>query len=88
MREGGALAVTAAAAVLLATVRYAANWRTVAPSKRKTKRVSFSTEEMVIHLTIDDLSDKERRDLSYTAAELRQFSRARAIEGWLEDWGS
>lgn len=82
------MAVTAAAAVLLATVRYAAHWRG-APGKRKTtKRVSFSTEEMVIHLTIDDLSDKERRDLSYTPAELRQFSRARAIEGWLEDWGS
>lgn len=52
------------------------------------KRVSFSdAANSVIEVRLD-LTDEERKALNWTREELRQFSRAVAIDGWLEEWGS
>lgn len=50
--------------------------------------MSFSdADNRFIEVTLD-LTDEERKALNWTRAELKQFSRARAIDGWLEEWGS
>lgn len=50
--------------------------------------MSFSdADNSVIEISLD-LTDEERKALNWSPAELRQFSRAVAVEGWLEEWGS
>lgn len=84
MREGAFAAVTTLG-ILAVLSRWRGNMRR--PS-RSGKRVSFSdADNSVIEVSLD-LTDEERKALNWSRAELRQFSRAVAIEGWLEEWGS
>ena len=87
MKEGAFAAVTTLGILaVLSRWRGSNMWRKQ-PS-RSGKRVSFSdADNSVIEVSLD-LTDEERKALNWTRAELRQFSRAVAIEGWLEEWGS
>lgn len=86
MREGAFAAVTTLG-ILAVLSRWRGNMRRKQPS-RTGKRVSFSdAHNSVIEVSLD-LTDEERKALNWTRAELRQFSRAVAIEGWIEEWGS
>lgn len=89
MREGRGGAVAAVTFGILAAVTWKKGglnpfrWRR--PAR---KRVSFSdADNSVIEVSLD-LTDDERRALNWSPAELRQLSRARAMDGWLEEWGS
>lgn len=91
MREGAFAAVTTLG-ILAVLSRWRGNmWRKQPAAARAAsggKRVSFSeSDNSVIEISLD-LTDEERKALNWTRAELRQFSRAVAIEGWLEEWGS
>lgn len=84
MKEGAFAAVTTLG-ILAVLSRWRGNMWRKQPSR---KRVSFSdADNRVIEVSLD-ITDEERKALNWTPAELRQFSRAVAIEGWLEEWGS
>ncbi|CBJ25829.1 expressed unknown protein [Ectocarpus siliculosus] len=84
MRDG--IAITAA---LTACTAIAFNFGVFFPRRRAGKRVSFSTREDMIHDGYGHhLTEEERKDLSYSPAELQQFSRSLDVDAWLEEWGS
>eukprot|EP00903_Cladosiphon_okamuranus_P012029 g11294.t1 len=91
MKEGAFAAVTTLGILaVLSRWRGSSMWRKEGSrtNRRHRKRVSFSdADNSVIEVSLD-LTDEERKALNWTRAELRQFSRAVAIEGWLEEWGS
>lgn len=91
MRQEGALAAVTLASVLAVFTWRGCTWRNGGSSGGggKRKRVSFSdAKNSFIEATTLDLTDEERRALNWSPAELRQFSRAVEIDGWLEEWGS
>lgn len=53
---------------------------------RHRKRVTFSEEDNTVILIslADELTDEERRAMSYTAAELQEFKRSSLIDEWLQ----
>lgn len=85
-----ALAVTVACALVAWSNPF--GWRRRAsqrkPRSRHRKRVSFCDSNTIVHHLVDerDLTSAERRALSWTPAELREFARSRLIEEWIRGW--